>query len=155
MGDIVFSGVTKRYGDVTAVRSLDLDVADGELLVLLGPSGCGKTTALRMVAGLEEVTEWTISIGGAVANDVAPKDRDVAMVFQTYALYPHLSVERNIEFPLTSAASIAKRGPGGCTRPRPPSASTPTSTASRESFREANASGWLSHVRSCAPPRPS
>ena len=75
-------------------------MADGELLVLLGPSGCGKTTALRMVAGLEDPDGGTISIGGRVANEVEPKDRDVAMVFQSYALYPHLSVARNIEFPL-------------------------------------------------------
>ena len=100
MGQIVFSGVTKRFGDVVAVDHLDLSVADGELLVLLGPSGCGKTTALRMVAGLEELDGGTITIGDQVVNDVEPKDRDVAMVFQSYALYPHLTVAKNIEFPL-------------------------------------------------------
>ena len=100
MAEVRFDGVTKRYDDVLAVDRLDLAVADGELLVLLGPSGCGKTTALRMVAGLEDLTAGTISIGGQVVNDVDPKDRDVAMVFQSYALYPHLSVARNIEFPL-------------------------------------------------------
>ena len=100
MGEIVFNRVTKRYGDTVAVDGLTLSVADGELLVLLGPSGCGKTTALRMVAGLEDVDDGTVSIGGTVANDVEPKDRDVAMVFQSYALYPHLSVAKNIEFPL-------------------------------------------------------
>ena len=100
MAQVLFSGATKRYGDVVAVDHLDLEVADGELLVLLGPSGCGKTTALRMVAGLEEVDEGTVSIGDHVVNDVEPKDRDVAMVFQSYALYPHLSVGKNIEFPL-------------------------------------------------------
>ena len=97
---VAFDGVSKRFGDVAAVDHLDLEVADGELLVLLGPSGCGKTTALRMVAGLEDATEGTLSIGDAVVNDVAPKDRDVAMVFQSYALYPHMTVRRNIEFPL-------------------------------------------------------
>ena len=100
MARVGFDAVTKRFGNTIAVDRLSLEVADGELLVLLGSSGCGKTTALRMIAGLEEVTEGTVSIGGRVVNDVDPKDRDVAMVFQSYALYPHLSVAKNIEFPL-------------------------------------------------------
>jgi multiple sugar transport system ATP-binding protein len=100
MASLSFEAVSKRFDDSVAVDSLDLAVADGELLVLLGPSGCGKTTALRMVAGLEEVTSGTIRIGERVVNDVEPKDRDVAMVFQSYALYPHLTVAKNIEFPL-------------------------------------------------------
>ncbi len=100
MGRVSLAGVTKKFGDVTAVDHLDLDVADREFLVLLGPSGCGKSTALRMIAGLEELTEGTITIGDRVVNDVEPKDRDLAMVFQSYALYPHLSVRKNIEFPL-------------------------------------------------------
>ena len=100
MARVSFEGVTKRFGDSVAVDDLTLDIGDGELLVLLGSSGCGKTTALRLVAGLEEVSEGTISIGGRVVNEIDPKDRDVAMVFQSYALYPHLSVARNIEFPL-------------------------------------------------------
>lgn len=100
MASITFDRVSKTYGDVLAVDDLSLDVADGELLVLLGPSGCGKTTALRMVAGLEEITRGTVAIGERVVNEVDPKDRDVAMVFQSYALYPHLTVARNIEFPL-------------------------------------------------------
>jgi multiple sugar transport system ATP-binding protein len=97
---VAFQQTSKRFGDVTAVDGLDLDVADGEFLVLLGPSGCGKTTALRMVAGLEDVTEGSIAIGGVDVTDLEPQDRDIAMVFQSYALYPHLSVGRNIEFPL-------------------------------------------------------
>ncbi len=100
MAQVSFDGVTKRFGDTTAVDDLTLHVADGELLVLLGSSGCGKTTALRMVAGLEELTGGTVSIGDRVVNDIDPKDRDVAMVFQSYALYPHLTVAKNIEFPL-------------------------------------------------------
>ena len=100
MAKVHFAKVSKRYGDVAAVDDLSLEVADGELLVLLGPSGCGKTTALRMVAGLEEVTEGSLMIGDDLVNDVDPKDRDVAMVFQSYALYPHMTVGRNIEFPL-------------------------------------------------------
>ena len=100
MATLSFDGVTKRFEDTLAVDHLQLEVHDGELLVLLGPSGCGKTTALRMVAGLEDVTEGSIRIGERVVNDVEPKDRDVAMVFQSYALYPHLTVAKNIEFPL-------------------------------------------------------
>jgi multiple sugar transport system ATP-binding protein len=100
VAQVSFEGVTKRFGDTVAVDALNLEIPDGELLVLLGSSGCGKTTALRLLAGLEEVSEGTIAIGGRVVNDVDPKDRDVAMVFQSYALYPHLSVARNIEFPL-------------------------------------------------------
>ena len=100
MARVTFDGVSKTFGDLTAVDNLDLEIADRELLVLLGPSGCGKTTALRMVAGLEDVTQGAVSIGDAVVNDVAPKDRDVAMVFQSYALYPHMTVRKNIEFPL-------------------------------------------------------
>jgi multiple sugar transport system ATP-binding protein len=98
---IVLEGITKRYQDgTTAVRSLDLSIADGELMVLVGPSGCGKTTALRMVAGLEEITEGTILVDGQPVNDMEPRDRDMAMVFQSYALYPHLTVRDNMAFSL-------------------------------------------------------
>ena len=87
MSRIVLEGITKRYQDgTTAVRSLDLSIADGELMVLVGPSGCGKTTALRMVAGLEEITEGTVLVYGQAVNDMEPRDRDIAMVFQSYAL---------------------------------------------------------------------
>jgi multiple sugar transport system ATP-binding protein len=102
MGRVAFDQVTKRFDGVTAVDDLSLEVHDTELLVLLGPSGCGKTTALRMLAGLEEPTEGRIVIGDQIVNDVAAVDRDVAMVFQSYALYPHMTVARNIEFPLRS-----------------------------------------------------
>jgi multiple sugar transport system ATP-binding protein len=102
MGRVVFDHVTKRFDEVTAVDDLSLEVEDEEFLVLLGPSGCGKTTALRLLAGLEDPTDGTISIGERVVNDVAAIDRDIAMVFQSYALYPHMTVRRNIEFPLRS-----------------------------------------------------
>ena len=101
MAEIVLDQVDKVYGtDVHAVKDLSLDVRDGEFLVLVGPSGCGKTTALRMVAGLEEITDGTVTIGGRVVNNLSPKDRDIAMVFQNYALYPHLNVADNIAFGL-------------------------------------------------------
>ncbi|MGH9019747.1 MAG: ABC transporter ATP-binding protein, partial [Acidimicrobiales bacterium] len=114
MAEITFDAVTKVFsGAVRAVDELTLSVADGEFMVLVGPSGCGKTTALRMLAGLEDISSGTLSIGGAVVNDVLPKDRDVAMVFQNYALYPHMSVRENLGFGLsvrkTPKPEIARR----------------------------------------------
>jgi multiple sugar transport system ATP-binding protein len=101
MADVSFKEVDKVYDNgVQAVFGLTLDIHDGEFLVLVGPSGCGKTTALRMLAGLEDISDGTVSIGGRVVNDVSPKERDIAMVFQNYALYPHLSVAENIAFGL-------------------------------------------------------
>jgi multiple sugar transport system ATP-binding protein len=104
MAKVRFEAVTKVFADGTrAVDELDLDVADGEFMVLVGPSGCGKTTALRMVAGLEEISDGTVRIGERVVNGLSPKNRDIAMVFQSYALYPHLTVRDNIAFPLKLA----------------------------------------------------
>ncbi len=104
MAAIALSQLTKVYATgVTALDALDLEVEDGEFVVLVGPSGCGKTTALRMVAGLERITSGTVSLGGQVVNDVSPRRRDIAMVFQNYALYPHLSVYQNIGFALENA----------------------------------------------------
>ena len=101
MAEIEFDSVQKIYADGTqAVHDLDLAITDGELMVLVGPSGCGKTTALRMLAGLEEITDGEIRIGERVVNDLTPKDRDIAMVFQSYALYPHMTVEQNLAFGL-------------------------------------------------------
>ena len=101
MAEVVFDGVTKVYADGTkAVNSLALEIADGEFMVLVGPSGCGKTTALRMVAGLEEISSGLVRIGDRVVNHVPSRDRDIAMVFQSYALYPHLSIYDNIAFGL-------------------------------------------------------
>jgi multiple sugar transport system ATP-binding protein len=101
MARIELEQVTKRYpGGVPAVNNLTLDIPDGDFMALVGPSGSGKTTALRMVAGLEQVTSGEIRIGGRVVNDLPPKDRDIAMVFQNYALYPHLTVEDNMAFGL-------------------------------------------------------
>ncbi len=101
MAEVVFEAVTKVYpGPVVALEELTLEVADGEFLILVGPSGCGKSTALRMVAGLEKISSGTIRVGDRVINNVAPKDRDIAMVFQNYALYPHMTVEKNLAFGL-------------------------------------------------------
>ncbi|MEU4260160.1 sn-glycerol-3-phosphate ABC transporter ATP-binding protein UgpC [Streptomyces fradiae] len=104
MAEIVLEGITKRYPDgAVAVRDVDLTVADGEFVILVGPSGCGKSTTLNMIAGLEDITEGTLRIGGQVVNDKAPKDRDIAMVFQSYALYPHMTVRENMGFALRLA----------------------------------------------------
>ena len=100
MAEVSLRKVVKRYDDVEAVRGIDLDIADHEFVVLVGPSGCGKSTTLRMIAGLEEITDGDIAIGGDVVNDVPPKDRDIAMVFQNYALYPHMTVAENMSFAL-------------------------------------------------------
>lgn len=101
MAEIVFDKVSKRFGDSeTIIDAMDLTIADGELLVLVGPSGCGKSTALRMIAGLESITDGSIRIGERIVNDVPPQQRNVAMVFQNYALYPHMTVRQNLDFPL-------------------------------------------------------
>src|SRR6201990_3175150 len=114
MAQIILDHVEKACaGGGRAVDDLSLDIADGEFVVLVGPSGCGKSTALRSIAGLEEITAGTISIGGRVVNDLPPKDRDIAMVFQNYALYPHMTVEQNLAFGLqlrkTPKAEITRR----------------------------------------------
>src|SRR5947208_2839791 len=100
MADVALRDVVKRFDEVEAVRNISLNIPDNEFVVLVGPSGCGKSTTLRMIAGLEEVTEGEILIGGDVVNDVPPKDRDIAMVFQNYALYPHMTVFENMSFGL-------------------------------------------------------
>jgi len=114
MASVTLENISKVYpGDVYAVRDFDLEIRDGEFLVLVGPSGCGKSTTLRMVAGLETISEGTLKIGDRVVNDVHPRDRDIAMVFQNYALYPHMTVEQNMAFALkmrkTPKAEIQER----------------------------------------------
>src|ERR671921_37509 len=113
MATVTFDHVSKKYGDVTAVHDFNLEIGDGEFMVLVGPSGCGKTTNLRMIAGLEEISSGSLRIGDRVVNDVPPKDRDIAMVFQSYALYPHMTVRDNLAFGLklrkVAKADIDKR----------------------------------------------
>src|ERR687897_801466 len=106
MAQITLDKITKRYPDgFEAVRDMSLDIEDGEFVILVGPSGCGKSTALRMIAGLEDITEGELRIGDEVVNTYAPKDRDIAMVFQNYALYPHMTVRENMAFPLRLAGT--------------------------------------------------
>ena len=115
-----FEAVSKVFGDGTrAVDRLDLEIADGEFMVLVGPSGCGKTTALRMVAGLEEITDGVVRIGERVVNDLSPKSRDIAMVFQSYALYPHLTVYDNIAFRAEDQEDAEGRDPPARATRRP------------------------------------
>jgi multiple sugar transport system ATP-binding protein len=103
MAQVAIRGVAKRFGATTVIHGVDVDIADGDFAVLVGPSGCGKTTLLRMIAGLEEITEGEILIGGRVVNRMLPKERDIAMVFQNYALYPHMTVRDNMSFSLRLA----------------------------------------------------
>src|SRR6266513_6049068 len=103
MASVSFSEIKKAFGKTQVLHGISLDIADGEFVILVGPSGCGKSTALRMVAGLEDITEGELRIGGQVVNQKAPKDRDIAMVFQSYALYPHMTVRENMGFALKLA----------------------------------------------------
>jgi multiple sugar transport system ATP-binding protein len=100
MAEVTFEGVYKQFDDVTVINNLSFEIADQEFVVIVGPSGCGKSTSLRMIAGLESITEGSIKIGDRIVNDIPPKDRDIAMVFQNYALYPHMNVYRNMGFGL-------------------------------------------------------
>src|SRR3979411_1735514 len=113
MAGVTLDHISKKYGEVTAVNDLNIQIRDQEFLVLVGPSGCGKTTALRMIAGLEEITGGDLVIDGDVVNGRSAKDRDIAMVFQNYALYPHMTVRRNLGYALKLAglpkAEIAAR----------------------------------------------
>ena len=146
MAEIVFDDVWKVYSDGTeAVRSLDLTISDKEFMVFVGPSGCGKTTALRMVAGLEVISKGTIRIGDRVVNDLPPKERDIAMVFQNYALYPHMTVFDNMAFGLKlQKMPKPETEPAGATKPRASWVSTTCSTASRARSRagSVSASRW-------------
>ena len=116
MAAVQLTGIFKRFGDVQVVHGVDLEIADGEFVVLVGPSGCGKTTLMRMVAGLEDITDGDLLIDGKRANDLPPQKRDIAMVFQSYALYPHMSVYENIAFGLRAAQGAGSRHRGRASR---------------------------------------
>ena len=105
MASITLKGLKKSYGNAHVIKGVDIDIQDGEFVVFVGPSGCGKSTLLRMIAGLEDITGGTLEIGGRVVNDLPPKDRGVAMVFQSYAIFPHMTVRENVAFGLTIAGA--------------------------------------------------
>ena len=144
--------MSKRFPDgFEAVKDMNLEIQDGEFVILVGPSGCGKSTALRMIAGLEDITEGELRIGEDVVNELAPKDRDIAMVFQNYALYPHMTVRENMEFPLRLADAADEEIDRKDRATRRRSSTSPiTSTASRQTSPEASGSGWRWGGRSSA-----
>ena len=152
MARIVIEGVTKVFsGGVVAVNNVTIEVADGEFLVLVGPSGCGKTTLLRIVAGLEEVTDGEVAIGDTLVTDMPPRDRDVAMVFQNYALYPHMTVAENlVDRPAAAAPAQGPRCVTASSTSPTSSASTRCSSAGRRNSRAASASGSRWAGRWCA-----
>src|SRR5204863_238725 len=139
MATVTFDHVTKKYGDVIAVNDLNLEIGDGEFMVLVGPSGCGKTTSLRMIAGLEEISSGTVRIGDRIVSDVPPKDREIAMVFQSYAFLPHMPVRDNLRFGLklgkVPQAHIERRTRGGAARSSPTTRARSTSRCRRDSAR--------------------
>jgi len=151
VAEVRYVQATKLYpgSSAPAVDALDLDVGDGELMVLVGPSGSGKTTALRMLAGLEEVDAGAVLIGDRDVTDLPPKKRDIAMVFQNYALYPYLTVSQNIAFPLKMAGVKKAEREARAAESRGGSASSASSTASPRSCPAANGSGWRWAGRSC------
>ena len=157
MAEIDLVHVTKRFPDgTTAVDDATFTIADGEFFILVGPSGCGKSTLLNMIVGLEDISEGELKVDGKVVNDVDPKDRNMAMVFQSYALYPHMTVRENIAFPLKLAKMPEDRDrqAGGRGGPHPRS-STSCSTASRPTSPAASASGWPWAGPSCGSRRRS
>ena len=151
MASVTIHSVKKNFGDVPILHGVDIDIADGSFTVLVGPSGCGKSTLLRMIAGLEEITGGEIRIGDKVVNDMPPKERDIAMVFQNYALYPHMTVRDNMAFCLKLAkADKVDRSTQGRTAPPRSWRWTRCSTATRASSRAASASAWPWAAPSCA-----
>ena len=151
MASLTVRNLSKSFGAVEVLKGIDLEVETGEFVVLVGPSGCGKSTLLAMIAGLETVTSGEIAIGGRVVNNVPPKDRDIAMVFQSYALYPTMTVRQNITFGMESRRRAEGRaGRGGGARRRSFSRSSSCSTASPASFPAASASASPWAGRWCA-----
>ena len=153
MADVELRKLAKMYDNVEAVRGIDLDIADHEFVVLVGPSGCGKSTTLRMIAGLEEITGGEITIDGNIVNDVPPKDRDIAMVFQNYALYPHMTVAENMSFGLRLKRSQRRKSSSVSMKPRGFSTLPICLIASRRHCQAASASASPWGARSCGIPR--
>ena len=156
MAEIVLDRVTKSYPNgATAVKDLSITIADGEFIILVGPSGCGKSTTLNMIAGLEDISSGELRIGGERVNEKAPKERDIAMVFQSYALYPHMTVRQNIAFPLT----LAKLNKAEIAEKVEETAKildlSDFWTANPASCPAVSGSGWRWGARSCAIPRRS
>ena len=148
MATVRFAGVNKSYGSTSVVSDLDLELPDGSFTVLVGPSGCGKSTSLRMLAGLESVSSGTITIGERDVTALQPRDRDVAMVFQNYALYPHLTVRENIAFPLRATKRREPRRSSGPTRSPSPWVWESCWGASRRTSAAASSSASRSAGRS-------
>ena len=156
MAAVEIRGVKKVFGSTPVIHGVDVSIADGEFVVLVGPSGCGKSTLLRMIAGLEEITDGEIAIGDRVVNDLPPKERDIAMVFQNYALYPHMTVRDNMAFSMRLRRTSADEVDEARARsPRRSSASRRCSTATRASSRAASASASPWAAPSCATRRSS
>ena len=154
MSEVLLKNVAKSYGAVKVIHGIDLTIKSGEFVVFVGPSGCGKSTLLRMIAGLEDITSGEISIGGTVVNELPPRARDIAMVFQDYALYPHKTVFENMAFGLRANAPSTRFSRGSTMRP-PSCRSRICSSASHASCQAGSASAWRWAARSCATPRPS
>jgi multiple sugar transport system ATP-binding protein len=146
MANIVCAKVDKAYGAVNVIRDFNLEIADHEFVVFLGPSGCGKSTLLRMIAGLEDISGGEVSIAGRVVNDLEPRDRGVAMVFQNYALYPHMTIYDNIAFGLKRMRSTRRRSTVASRRWPERSGWNPIFPASRRNCPVASSSAWRSRV---------
>ena len=155
MASVRFEHVTKRFDGLAVVKDLTLDIEDREFLVLVGPTGCGKSTTLRMLAGLEEVSEGEVHIGERRVTNDPPCHLDIAMVFQSYALYPHMTAYGNLAFSLKNRGRLVTRSSGGCGPRRRFSTSSSSWTGGPESSRAASASEWRSAVPSCASHRSS
>lgn len=155
MATIELNQIVKRYGKVEAVKGIDLAIEDGEFVVFVGPSGCGKSTTLRMIAGLEEISAGTLKIGGNVVNEKEPKQRNIAMVFQNYAIYPHMTVRQNIGFGLYTSKLDSAEKTGASKRPDAFSALKHCLTAGPPRCRAAKGNVWRSGVPWCVIPLPS
>ena len=154
MASVTLRNVHKTYaGGFEAIKGIDFGVGDGQFCVLVGPSGCGKSTLLRMVAGLETITGGEIDIGGRIVNQIEPAERDIAMVFQNYALYPHMSVYNNMAYGLRNRRMAKLRSRPGSRKPPAFSSSAPCSSASRGNCREASVSESQWAAPSCGSPR--